>query len=106
MRAMRTAVVNKIPFCGIDFCYLHLSNFTSTISQQASKQASLYLVNKGLLLPARSLFGRQLHSFSDSQGIDFLCLEKLYQSNFTAAKSSNGLSRLFCVLTLSRWRDN
>ena len=51
--------------------------------------------NKGLLLPDRSLSGHQLHSFSDSQGVDFLCLENLYQSNFTAAKSSYGLSRLF-----------
>ena len=29
--------------------------------------------------------------------MDSLCLEKLYQSNFTVAKSSNGLSRLFLI---------
>ena len=53
------------------------------------------LNNKGLLLSDRSLSGRDFHSFSNFQDIDSLCLEKLYQSNFTAAKSSNGLSRLF-----------
>jgi len=51
-----------------------------------------------LLLPDRSLSGRQFHSFSDAQGVDFLCLEKLYQSNFTAAKSNYGLSRFFVYL--------
>ena len=52
-------------------------------------------VNKGLLLPDRSLSGRQLHTFSDFQDTEFLYPEKQYQSNFTAAKSSNGLSRIF-----------
>ena len=40
----------------------------------------------------------QVPSFSDAQGVDFLCLEKLYQFDFTAVKSSNGLSRLFLFL--------
>ena len=44
-------------------------------------------VNKGSLLPDRSLSGYKFHSFSDSQGIESLYLEELYQSNFTAAKS-------------------
>ncbi|MBR2441373.1 MAG: hypothetical protein IKB25_14340, partial [Lentisphaeria bacterium] len=61
-------------------------------SKQASKQA---FKNKGWLLPDQSLSGRKLHSFSDFQDMDSLCLEKLYQSNFTAAKSNNGLSRIF-----------
>ncbi|MBR2440407.1 MAG: hypothetical protein IKB25_09450, partial [Lentisphaeria bacterium] len=62
-------------------------------SKQASKQAFIY--NKGLLLSDRSFSGRQFPIFSDFQGMGSLCLEKLYQFNFTAAKSSNGLSRLF-----------
>ena len=52
--------------------------------------------NKGLLLSDQNFFGLPFHYFSDFQDIDFLCLEKLYQSNFTAAKSGNGSSRLFC----------
>ncbi|MBR2508124.1 MAG: hypothetical protein IKB71_00090, partial [Lentisphaeria bacterium] len=60
---------------------------------QASKQAFIY--NKGLLLSDRSFSGRQFPFFSDFQGMGSLCLEKLYQSNFTAAKFSNELSQLF-----------
>jgi len=52
--------------------------------------------NKGLLQSGRNFSGRQIQSLSDSQSTGSLCLEKLYQSGFTAAKSSNGSSRLFC----------
>ena len=51
--------------------------------------------NKGLLLPDRSLSDLKFHKNSSIQNTISLCLEKLYQSNFTAAKSSYGLSRLF-----------
>ena len=69
-----------------------LSCVNEVSASKASKQA---FINKGLLLSDRGFSGRHPHSFSDFQDRDFLCLEKLYQSNFTAAKSSNGLSRLF-----------
>ena len=106
MRTTTATTAFKMPFYGISFL-LPASSVSSTVFRNteklscanevnASKQANKPLfLNKGLLLSDRNLSGRQLHSFSDSQGADFLCLEKLYQSNFTAAKSSNGLSRLF-----------
>ena len=97
------------------FCYLH---------PQASKQASKPLFkNKGLLISEtenlllvrsnamdrldwqNQAFNKNLlisdhilpgQQFNSSQGTVSLCFEKLYQSNFTAAKSRNGSLRLFC----------
>lgn len=60
----------------------------------ASKQA--FIFNKGLLLSDRSLSGRQLHSFSDFQDIDSLCLEKLYQPNVLQPRSPAMDYRGFC----------
>lgn len=51
--------------------------------------------NKGLLLSDQNLSCRRFHIFSDFQDTDFLYLDKLYRSDFTAADSSNGASRLF-----------
>ena len=106
MRTITATTAFKMPLYGINFplsaCPVSSTVFRNTEKLScanevnASKQANKPLfLNKGLLLPDRDFSGRQIHSFSDFQGIDFLCLENLYQSNFTAAKSSNGLSRLF-----------
>jgi len=98
MRTITATTAFKMPLYGISF---PLSAFqeSSTVFRHSEKLSCANEVSaskpEGLLLPDRSLSGHQLHSFSDFQGIDSLCLEKLYQSNFTAAKSSNGLSRLF-----------
>ena len=102
MRTITATTAFKMPLYGISF---PLSAFqeSSTVFRNFEKLSCAnevgaskpLFINKGLLLTDRSLSGHQLHSFSDFQGVDFLCLEKLYQSNFTAAKSSNGLSRLF-----------
>ena len=105
MRTITATAAFKMPLYGINFP-LSACQESSTVFRNFEKLSCANEVsaskplftNKGLLLPDRSLSGLQLHSFSDFQGVDFLCLEKLYQSNFTAAKSSNGLSRLFYFL--------
>ena len=104
MRTKLATTAFKMPLYGISF---PLSAFqeSSTVFRNFEKLSCAnevgaskpLFINKGLLLPDRSLSGRQFHIFSDSQGTESLCLEKLYQSNFTAAKSSNGLSRLFYI---------
>ena len=102
MRTITASTAFKMPLHGISLL-LSASPESSTVFQSSEKLSCAnevgaskpLFINKGLLLTDRSLSGHQLHSFSDFQGVDFLCLEKLYQSNFTAAKSSNGLSRLF-----------
>ena len=107
MRTITATTAFKMPLYGISF---PLSAFqeSSTVFRHSEKLSCANEVSaskpKGLLLPDRSLSGHQLHSFSDFQGVDFLCLEKLYQSNFTAAKSSNGLSRLFLFNSLERFK--
>ena len=108
MRTKLATTAFKMPLYGIGFP-LSAYPVSSTVFQNTeklscanevsaskqSKQSKQLLFNKCLLLPDRSLSGHKFHFFSDFQGTDFLCLENLYQSNFTAAKSSNGLSRLF-----------
>ena len=76
------------------------SELWKTVLRDRSERKQTFILNKGLLLSDRSLSGRQFHSSSDFQGIYFLCFEELYQSDFTAAKSSNGLSRL---LIFTNW---
>lgn len=106
---MRTTVIKtavKMPFYSISYSSSSYSASSSVFRNteklscanevSASKQASKLEV-KSLLLSDRSLPDRQFYYFSDSQGIESLYLEELYQSNFTAAKSSYGLSRLFLI---------
>ena len=62
---------------------------------RSKQQMQAFVNNKGLLLSDRNIFGQRFHQNSSIQDAISLCLEKLYQSNFTAAKSSYGLLRLF-----------
>ena len=101
MTITTNSTVFKMPLYGI-WLPLSACQGSSTVFRNTEKlscanevSASKPLFKKGLLLSDRSLSGHKFHFFSDFQGIDFLCLKKLYQSNFTAAKSCNGLSRLF-----------
>ena len=98
MRIKLATTAFKMPLYGISFP-LSACPVSSTVFRNTEKLSCANEVSaskpEGSLLPDRSLSGHQLHSFSDFQGIDSLCLEKLYQSNFTAAKSNNGLSWLF-----------
>ena len=100
----------RMPFYGIEFplsgCGMSSTFFRDSENLPCANKMSASLLlchasaskplNKGLLQPDQSFFGQRFHKNSDIQDAIFLCLGKLYQSNFTAAKSSNGLSRLFC----------
>lgn len=103
MKMITATTAFKMPLHGISFP-LSASSVSSAVFRNSEKlscanEVSASKQNKGLLLPDRNLAGHQRHFFSDSQGIESLYLEELYQSNFTAAKSSYGLSRLFFVVT-------
>ena len=86
MRTKLATTAFKMPFLGIS---LPLS-----ASPEFLTEASLYLT-KGLLLPDLNVFGQRFHKNSSIQDAISLCLDKLYQPVCTAAKSSDGLSRLF-----------
>ena len=82
MRTITATTAFKMPLYGISF---PLSAFqeSSTVFRNFEKLSCAnevgaskpLFINKGLLLTDRSLSGHQLHSFSDFQGVDFLCLE-------------------------------
>ena len=103
MRTITATTAFKMPLYGSGYP-LSAHSVSSTVFRNTEKLSCTNEVSasklevKNLLLYDRSLSGRQFRIFSDSQGIDFLCLEKLYQSNFTAAKSNNGLSWLFLFM--------
>ena len=106
MRTITATTAFKMPLYGIGFP-LSACPVSSTVFRNSEKlscvnevNASKHLLNnKCLLLPDRSLSDRQLHTFSDFQDTEFLYPEKQYQSNFTAARSSNGLSRIFYIFS-------
>ena len=87
MRMTTATTALKMPLYGISF----LLSASSELLTEASKP--LFLI-KGLLLSGRNLSGHKFHKNSDIQDAISLRLEKLCQSNFAAAKSSYGLSRL------------
>ena len=66
------------------------------------RNTPLSKMNKGLLLSGRNHFVFQSHTFSAFQDTDFLCLKKLYLSNFTAANPAMDRCGHFFVLTLSQ----
>ena len=102
MRTITATTEFKMPLYGINFS-LSAHPVSSTVFRNTEKLSCANEVSasklevKCLHTTDRDLSGRHFHSFSDFQGIESLCLEKLYRSNFTVAKSSNGLSRLFDV---------
>lgn len=102
MRMITATTAFMMPHLGINLT-LSAFSISSTVFRNSEKLSCANEVSasklevKSLLLSDRSLPDRQFYYFSDSQGIESLYLEELYQSNFTAAKSSYGLSRLFLI---------
>ena len=99
---MQTNVVKQTvetPFTGAG---LLLSVFQKSVSGTFEYALlRLFKISKGLLLSGRNHFGFQSHTFSAFQDMGSLRLEKLYLSDFTAAKSSNGSLRpFFCFNSL------
>ena len=87
MRTKLATTALEMPLYGI--------SFPLSASLELLTEASKPLFDKGLLLPDRNLSGQQFHKNSSIQDTISLCLEKLYQPVCTAAKSSDGLLRLF-----------
>ena len=89
MRTKLATTAFKMPLYGI--------SFPLSASSELLTEASKPLFNKGLLLSDQSFSGRQFHKTPNYQNAISLCLEQVFYADFTAAKSSNGATRLFLL---------